>query len=92
MYLQRLSTRYLERPRRGLPARQPVRSLWRLGASSRLLFAREGTHAELRRKSDLITVWRRPRGLSKCQVGQWQALGLAPATVPEGVRESPLRD
>ena len=45
MYLQRLSTRYLERPRRGQPARQPVRSLWRLGASSRLLFAHKGTRS-----------------------------------------------
>ena len=55
-YLQRLSTRYLERPRRGQPARPPVRSLWRFGASSHLLFAREGKYAELRRKKDLITV------------------------------------
>ena len=56
MYLQRLSTRYLERPRRGQPARHhPVRPLWRLGASSRLRFAREGTRT-LRRKKGLITV------------------------------------
>ena len=51
--MQRLSTRYLERPRRGQPARQPVRSLWRFGASSRACSSRAakvGTHAELFRK------------------------------------------
>ena len=38
-YLQRLSPRYLEHSRRGQPARHPVRPLWCLGASTRLLFA-----------------------------------------------------
>ena len=42
--MQRLSTRYLERPRRGSPPATPCA---RCGASSRLRFAREGRQIKL---------------------------------------------